>query len=1012
MKQILTEQKWAPLFVALSLLFFTGVVAADPYIGGAPPATVKIGTVSGGLYVDASLDSFGTQDVVKTFALIPRVGNDIAWARLYVSVYCGHMQNNYEGTATISFDGNGDGTYETTLGTENLNFAYVYEFDGGTTPVVVNDHCNRVTSDYLMWYDVTSLITSQNPKAHIVTTDVTPSFDGRIKMITLVIAYNDGDSDEVHYWVNQGHDVDSYLSDENIGDYIGETSFDLTGITGTVESSTLTVNHLASTDGTYTFRGSGIPSDPATGNFQGTYFGYNIWNVTSDIQLGTSNKLTYDRTDTFYKIPLATLAVKVATAPTCDLTITLVNPDTGNVFAKESNRVRVNVKNNGPQASPSTEIRLTSNEGVDVRESVPSIEPGATTPIYTIDPTIRSAEGGSVTYTAVIDPDNVVPETNEANNEKESTAKTVKFNGYKGKRYWDNSDITTKRTFDLRGGILYSPGNSTYKPGGVSDGSWNEYTVGWTSGDVPLPSGATIREARLYVPYTWDNSNQVPDHFSLTFNGNMLPITTLYKDESNFGGYDNYFYGLLGYNVTPYFSTGGNSAIIHKDDQGSNLAVYGLTLVVVYERGADTRKQIFLNEEFDILGADESGYATTAEEATAYVLFSGLAITPDDVTHAYLTTFVPSGNGPEGNLLFNGAVLGTNVWDYGSSSGTQVAVDSRDVKAALQATGNEAGIRSTAGLTPVMAASQAFLVLEYTDAKPAADFAVNTTSGDSPLIVQFTDTSAGSITGWSWDFNNDGTVDSTDQNPIHTYTNTGTYSVKLTVTGPGGSDEELKTDYITVSEATPAPVAEFSGTPVSGPAPLSVTFTDQSTNSPTSWKWEYGTGSGSWTVFSTAQNPTYSFPEGTYDIQLTATNNGGSNTTTKYGYITAGIPTIEVSIGPSAITFGTMSPATPSTGSAVVTVSTSGGTSWSVTAADADAATKGYMATTSDARLAAPFQLSNGGGFLNITSDFTGFMTGSGAGTTTRNANVKQIIVPSDAPGDYAITITFTGVFI
>jgi PKD repeat protein len=84
-------------------------------------------------------------------------------------------------------------------------------------------------------------------------------------------------------------------------------------------------------------------------------------------------------------------------------------------------------------------------------------------------------------------------------------------------------------------------------------------------------------------------------------------------------------------------------------------------------------------------------------------------------------------------------------------------------------------------------------------APPVAAFVGNPTSGDVPLTVNFTDQSTGSITGWSWDFG-DGVGTSTAQNPSYEYTSTGTYTVTLTVTGPGGSDDEIKTDYITVTE--------------------------------------------------------------------------------------------------------------------------------------------------------------------------------------------------------------------
>ena len=59
-------------------------------------------------------------------------------------------------------------------------------------------------------------------------------------------------------------------------------------------------------------------------------------------------------------------------------------------------------------------------------------------------------------------------------------------------------------------------------------------------------------------------------------------------------------------------------------------------------------------------------------------------------------------------------------------------------------------------------------------------------------------------TSWAWDFTNDGTVDSAEPSPSHIYGTAGTYTVNLTVTNAGGSDSEVKTDYITVSSPSPA----------------------------------------------------------------------------------------------------------------------------------------------------------------------------------------------------------------
>ena len=85
---------------------------------------------------------------------------------------------------------------------------------------------------------------------------------------------------------------------------------------------------------------------------------------------------------------------------------------------------------------------------------------------------------------------------------------------------------------------------------------------------------------------------------------------------------------------------------------------------------------------------------------------------------------------------------------------------------------------------------------------PTAQFTANKVTGLAPLTVQFTDISTGNPTSWAWDFDSDGTIDSTAKNPSHIYATAGTYSVKLTVNGLGGGDSLLKPNYITVSNTT------------------------------------------------------------------------------------------------------------------------------------------------------------------------------------------------------------------
>ncbi|WP_157200404.1 right-handed parallel beta-helix repeat-containing protein, partial [Methanogenium cariaci] len=77
-------------------------------------------------------------------------------------------------------------------------------------------------------------------------------------------------------------------------------------------------------------------------------------------------------------------------------------------------------------------------------------------------------------------------------------------------------------------------------------------------------------------------------------------------------------------------------------------------------------------------------------------------------------------------------------------------------------------------------------------------FDADQTSGCAPFTVAFTpETSTDAPTGWHWDFGD--TVTSTDQNPVHEYTKSGTYTVTLTVTNAEGSASWTKKDYITVT---------------------------------------------------------------------------------------------------------------------------------------------------------------------------------------------------------------------
>ena len=154
---------------------------------------------------------------------------------------------------------------------------------------------------------------------------------------------------------------------------------------------------------------------------------------------------------------------------------------------------------------------------------------------------------------------------------------------------------------------------------------------------------------------------------------------------------------------------------------------------------------------------------------------------------------------------------------------------------------------------------------------PVADFNANPRGGNAPLSVHFTDSSL-NATEWDWDFGDEAT--STLQNPMHNYTEAGNYVVNLTVSNGNGTD--LKTLEIIVAEASSEdkvlPVANFNANPTSGPAPLSVRFTDRSQNA-TGWNWNFGDGNTS-----IAKNPINTYSKaGNYTVTLTVSNENGTN---------------------------------------------------------------------------------------------------------------------------------------
>jgi PKD repeat protein len=174
-----------------------------------------------------------------------------------------------------------------------------------------------------------------------------------------------------------------------------------------------------------------------------------------------------------------------------------------------------------------------------------------------------------------------------------------------------------------------------------------------------------------------------------------------------------------------------------------------------------------------------------------------------------------------------------------------------------------------------------YVVIDADDL-PVPEFSASALTGNAPLEVTFTDLSTGEVDTYLWDFG-DGTT-STESDPVHEYTTDGRFTVSLTVENEYGSRTMTKYHFIRVFDVPEAAFsATYTGPSVTTPRPAdmlppyngwTVAFHDLSTNSPSSWLWDFGDG-----TTSTDQNPTHVFTTigKSYWIELTVTNTAGTD---------------------------------------------------------------------------------------------------------------------------------------
>ena len=680
--------KFKYLLLCILLLTLAQQAAADYKFDGTPIVAIKHDTVSGGIYVDGG-HGIGDAPYTQSFSNVPA---NAVYARLYVGIWGGNP--DYTGTVETTVNGQ-------TLGMLNLRGK------ADTNPNVV---CTGF-GVYLVTYEVPVSYLLEGSNAAVVTT--AGEIDGRVYGVALAAVYESEGAPEVEYWLNDGHEN---LNGKNSYD---ECTTSFAAATSANSDASLTVAYLCGSPGEKDYlyiNDNQIGGDDVADSMGDSAYSFDIKTFdVSDHFDPAGNSLLFkrgDETTVHPFITVLTLASGAAATPTPtpsetkpDLTITEIKvPD--RVFAEKNNTIEVVVRNQGDyDVKDAFNLELSVGSILIGSVRVPDLGAGESETVQFIwnpDETIE------YTLRAMVDVNSVIDEADETNNEAVSVVTVGESMGY----YGDDS-IETFEHGTINGSIIYTLGNSSYAdPGELNrlsgDGECG-YLVGY---NLTLPFNATVRNARLYVYWTWgtDGSEGKDAQMNVTFGKNVdISADKKYTDRK---GYDPYNYpsGTYCYNVTDYIEDGNGSmvnytAIIRNIGEGyAKFALYGTNLLVVYEDSKEPEIEYWINEGCDIIYSFDDD-DITPEDATTKISFPGV-IDLAKVRQGTLITFVTDGTVGGDELRFN-----TETWDDVYENVSQsITIDERHVTDYLNTSGNYAQIReiNEQGMVP----STALLILE------------------------------------------------------------------------------------------------------------------------------------------------------------------------------------------------------------------------------------------------------------------------------------------------------------
>ena len=603
------------------------------------------GTVSG----DAELISTNPWSTTGSLEYtIPDGVQEITSAKVIVNIYSGSGNSEtyaLHSNTTLNTAGNSK-----VLGYENLT--YVGNQAGDPNVYVINNHTTKQYSDYQMVYDVLGDLKDLGPNSKIkIDVTSTPfegkAFDGRIKMIGLFIAYNDGDSDSITYWLNVGMSwtqgtVSNLIYTKNYTGDIGEVNFEAI--------------MLSSNNGAYKFNDNQlfIPEDTIVKD----YYIYNKWNVTDYFQIGDNNNFTYSALSQGYgSIKSNVQLLKVINRESPVVTTNIASEYKNSIYAGVTNNLTITVNSINKDLTNVT-VYVYDNGRVVGSYLVDFVKANSSKSVNIIDSFIRPIDENTVlgnnntnvVYRVIVEDKNgILNDTNSSNF-------MVVYNGNLGKDLaYPAMNATITRVYDITGDVIILNKDDSSYLGSKSTNGGSKSTNGSDTWNIDFKG--ELKEGLLYVSYNWNKQADVSD-WIVTFNNKIITPIAHYRDQSNLGAYGKHGYGLAVYNVTDLINKGLNTFTLNKTS--GLTAVYPSSLLLLTNNENGASKTVYISESADLLSKTNNKNL----DVGAYTKFN---IDSTSMINSTLYVFAAGGQKNEGNIVFNGEIK-SDVWNKTSNS--------------------------------------------------------------------------------------------------------------------------------------------------------------------------------------------------------------------------------------------------------------------------------------------------------------------------------------------------------